>query len=202
MVKAIIFDFDNTLVNSEWIKKSAYFEIFNDIKNSRPLVEEFLNSNERIPRSAAIFGILERLEKANIHKFENINKTLEKYLERYSEFVEKKILSDGNIDGSEQILAKLSQNFPLFLNSGTPQPALESIVEKKKWKPYFKKICGAPPGTKAENFKKILEHQNILGTESVIIGDGNDDREIAQASGSKFIEASKLLELYDIIKKL
>ncbi|MBI2024424.1 HAD family hydrolase [Candidatus Giovannonibacteria bacterium] len=192
MIKSVIFDFDGTLVNSEGIKRRAYFEIFRDFPGSDEIVENFLSSHERIPRAEAIRGILEKFGKDGI----------DEYLVRYGDYVEEKIINHGEIGGSEAVLEALSKDFPLYLNSGTPQASLENVIERKKWNKYFKGIYGAPPGTKAENYKNILSSENIDGGSAVIIGDGDDDKQIASQHGSNFIHASKLLDLSDIIKKL
>ena len=69
MTEAIIFDFDGVIVNSNPIKKNAFFDIFSHIKNSRKPIEEAIRKNPKKTRYGIIEEILKKLREKSLMEF-------------------------------------------------------------------------------------------------------------------------------------
>ena len=96
-------------------------------------------------------------------------------------------MTSKDVPGAISALEKLSGDLNLYINSATPQLAIEKIIEKLGWRKYFRGIYGHPPSAKLNNLKKIIELENVVPRNVVVVGDGPSDLEVAKACGTCFI---------------
>lgn len=187
MIKVIVFDFDDTLVLSEHTKQQGFVSIFSAIIGAEEIAEDFVGKHFGSPRHEMIRGILMRLKEEGIIDFEISAEIINAYLNKFSGFVDDKIINGGEAAGAAEVLDLLSKKYILYINSNTPQGAIERIVEAKNWKVFFRGIFGSPPSTKNENLIRIIDQAGVAPGEVVVIGDGESDRESARVAGASFI---------------
>ena len=188
-IKIIVFDFDDTLVKSERIKKEAFATIFYQVDGAVDVVRDFVRNSLPLPRLAMIREILKLLCGRNLLSIAAIDfsATVDDYLIRYGKLVEDLVLAAEEVSGAVDTLRTLSAEYPLYLNSATPQDSISRIIIKKNWGIFFKGVYGSPPGTKLSNLRKIIADENLFGREVLVVGDRESDRKSADECDCKFI---------------
>ena len=186
--KAIIFDFDDTLIISGKIKYDAFFEVFSNYKIEEKIIVDVLSEFPELNRYDTIAKIIEL---ANL-KLDN------NYIsESYTSLVNFKIINAKPLDFAEIILNSLLQsNIELFLSSNTPINILSEIVKNKNLDKYFKKIFGYP-GTKIESLEKIIKITGYTLDKYLVVGDGQSDKNSALVNCVEYFEVktNSLLKL-------
>ena len=192
-IKNIIFDFDGVLVDSNEIKKQAFFDIFSDIsdiKNSQNIISE-VHADDKKTRFGLVEEALKKLKNSKLIDYKDLEKEKEKYISKYSNLVEEKIIEGDEIFGAEESLKKLFGIYDLFIVSATPEENLKKIVVGRGLIKYFKEVCGIPQGDfccdKGPCLERMIEEQNIKTSESVFVGDSNQDIICAKGKNITFI---------------
>ncbi len=182
MIKAVVFDFDGTLVDSNRLKNDAFVEIFSgDPHISEALVRDTLARNVGT-RFDILRDIFVRLGAAP----EEIEKSVARYADRFDERIQKGIQEKGLVAGAREVLERLSADRCLYINSATPQPALHAVVAQLSIARYFKAVHGVPP-TKEENLREIIGREGVAPEEVAVVGDGESDRHAAHTCKTHFI---------------
>ncbi len=192
-ISAVVFDFDGTLVDSLKVKYEARFELFADESEEvRAVAAEVIPQIRGKLRAEIIRAILERTH-PDLEKEAFERKVLD-YAKRYDELVEDRIVSQGLFPGTREMLDSLRGRLPLYVNSGTPDYALRKLLERLDIAPHFKGVYGIDPSrtegasvVKRENMQKIVEQEGGEGNVLLVVGDGTEDFDCAQAHGARFI---------------
>lgn len=182
MIKVIVFDFDDTLVLSESLKKSTWFKIFKN-KKQQDFLKEYL-SKYNFHRKLMLKNILVNFNKSGLLK-SKVNQEI--LLKKYNQVIFKDVMKAKEAKDVEKILAKLSKKYGLYVNSATTHEEMVKIIKAKKWGKYFKRVLGSPPGTKMNNAFKIFKKEKVLPREVLVVGDGLSDKIIAEDFGFHFI---------------
>lgn len=182
MIKVIVFDFDGVLVDSNPLKNKAWFKIFeNNPRVQKNIVTDVLSKNK-----GTRFDILRNIfEQAGFSK-EEIQKNIDAGALQFDTLVQEWITERGLIPGVADTLADFSKRFHIYINSGTPNAALNTSIEHLGIRHYFQDIYGSPPN-KQENLKTILDRENISGKEAIVVGDAEEDYRSAKSQGALFI---------------
>ena len=169
-----IFDFDGTLVLTNEIKLSCYYETIENFKISTQTLEfvlrKSLNKDWDRYRIFKEIGILS-------------GQDIEKMCEHYTKLTNEKILKAKFRDGAFSILNKVKG--ALFINSATPEKTLKSLVIKKFKDITFTEVKGKP-NKKIQNLNMWVHRYNLDKESIVVIGDGADDEQYALEAGVKF----------------
>lgn len=184
-IKTIVFDFDGVLVDSNSLKRDAYFELFDDKEGiSRSMIESTWkekggNIITRFEFLGQIFSKLNRPESER-------DIFVKSYADKYNEIVQSEIAAGGLAKGVRELLAGLSVKYHLFINSATPDFALIRTVKKLGIAKFFKGVYGVDmigfksvTDSKITNLKNILALEKIVGNETVYVGDGDVDLKAA-----------------------
>ena len=182
MIKVIIFDFDGVIVDSNHLKREAWFKLFPKKERvSGTIINNVLNRNQAT-RFEVLRAIFTELGKSS----DKIGALVTEYAERYNRMIQKGIVEIGLIPEVKEVLSDIVRHYALYLNSATPPVALREMVENLDLDRFFKGVFGVPP-SKVSNLKKIMEIEGVKKREVVFVGDGESDYEAARACGISFV---------------
>jgi phosphoglycolate phosphatase-like HAD superfamily hydrolase len=108
------------------------------------------------------------------------------YVERFNVIVNAKINAFQVEPDALARLQELARMHALYINSNTPDEPLHASLEKLGIAPLFKGIYGSSV-SKKESLRTIAARESVGSAEIVFVGDGEGDREAAEACGSRFI---------------
>lgn len=184
MIKTVVFDFDGVMVDSNRLKEEAFHRLFEGNAKVPPdLIADVLARNV-----GTRFDILRDIfVRSGAHE-EKISELVDEGAGRLDALVQDGIAKQGLAMGTEETLAGMAQKFCLYINSATPEEALQASVAALGIGHHFKGVHGMPPArNKEENLQAILGREGIDPAEAVVIGDGIGDMRSARAVGTHFI---------------
>jgi phosphoglycolate phosphatase-like HAD superfamily hydrolase len=182
LIKAIIFDFDGTIVESLDIKTNAFAELY---KAHGKIVVE------KVVKHHLSNGGLSRFEKFKFYHKEFLGIELLKdqifeLAENFSDIVLKKVIQAPYLPGAIEFITKNSGNYDFYISTATPEFEIIKILKEKNINSYFKGFYGSPR-SKIEHIKHIKKKQNYRNSEMVFIGDSIIDYESAHSSNISFV---------------
>jgi phosphoglycolate phosphatase len=188
MTLCVVFDFDGVLVDSNAVKRQAYFDIFSHLgSRTGPTVEAVLDGDVDGDRFQLIRQIVIRLrEDSALLPAGTLDALVALYAERYNDICEEHAATCAEIRGASNTLARLAVSHPLYVSSATPENPLRRIVERRGWSGFFRDVLGRPR-TKAENLRLIMEREEVDGGAMVVVGDGRRDLDAARLVGARFV---------------
>lgn len=187
VVRCIVFDFDGVLVDSNTIKRNAYFHIFVPLLTTRPVVEAILEANKNGDRYENIERILHGLvTSGSLNTDDVLGELIESYAEQYNRICEESVATCREIAGASACLTQLARRYALYVNSATPEGPLRRIVQRRGWQEHFRDVLGHP-STKANNLALILDREKVSGREVVFVGDSQQDLDAALHCGCRFV---------------
>jgi len=188
MLKAVIFDFDGVIVDTEMLHYKAFDHIFRTCGVTMPIevyYDRFLGlSDEELMRTVA--------EENNLHVSEqNLRQLLE---EKAMVFKELALAQATIIDGVPRFLAMLSDNkIAMAIYSGALLPEINMILKGAGLREFFDCVVSAEQVEKGkphpQGFLLALEKINkkfkaqIAPAECVVVEDSRWGLEAAQAAG-------------------
>lgn len=180
---AFIFDFDGTLVDSNYIKRQGFFVVTNSIGNADRILHRVLGSDNPGTRVEIFTQLIDELRRDNVETALSI----EKLISDYSQYCQNRVAQAPEIACAQKMLEKLrSSNKHVFLSSATPEAELKDIIEKRSWDSLFDQIHGSPQSKREHiaEIKKVIkcESHNIL-----MFGDVAADALVAAEAGVDFI---------------
>jgi len=182
MIKAIIFDFDGTLVKSLDIKTMAFIELYKDYGES---------VTSKVVKHHLLNGGLSRYEKFKFYHKQFLGKDLSKgdieYMSNYfSDFVVDKVIQAPYVEGALEFLHEKTNYFDFYISTGTPSKEIMSILKKREILNFFTDVYGSPE-EKTQHIKNIINLGKYKQKEIVYIGDSMIDYESAIYSNIGFI---------------
>ncbi len=181
MLKAVIFDKDGVLVDTEEVVIQSIENVvskYSDIPYDK--------NDGNILRGATAdvtFGLVNKKYKIPF----TVEETLKKYHEEYTKLLEER---DVIFDGVVELLEELKKNNILF-GIGTNSSRERTKISLKNLINYFDVIV-TPEDVKASKpapdaFLKVSEMLGVLPEECVVIGDTNNDSLAASEANMKFV---------------
>ena len=194
MIKRIIFDIDNTLLDTTKDCYESYLEYFKDenkVKEFYDILEEYDKLNRDFSKKDVVEFINEKLNlNFDINKFEDIFKCYQKH----------GTLLDENIP---YYLDKLSKRYELVTLSKWYKEDQEKRLEKANILKYFKKVYGIEnAGIKPDKKAFMNACDNLAPCECLMVGDSiTSDMEVAKELGLHTLYLGKS-DLYTSIDNL
>ena len=165
MLKAIIFDFDGVILDTNGIKENAFFELFPEKFAS--IAHPVIKKSERQSRKIVIRNCVEEIEKET----GTLPQGYDYYLDKYTDMTQNKVLDSPEIQGATAALDLLSKKYSLFVLTATPDAQIEEIIEARGYT-QFTKVYGSDSGSKPEVARILLAENNLKSEEVIYIGDG------------------------------
>ncbi len=187
--KLFAFDFDGTLVQSNAIKSSAFFDVTNHLPDARTHLENIFKTRPGLDR----YGVFNALAEF-IDDIEPVA-----LAEAYGKKCREQILICPEVPGTSYLLKKLMDtNRVVIINSATPEKPLREVVDQLSIGNFIKATFGEP-SSKAENLEKAMSLFDVTPDQTAMVGDRESDRVGAQEVGCKFIGIQS--DLTDYIAK-
>ncbi len=181
--RAVVFDFDGVIVQSNSLKKEAFFSIFPP--EARRVVNLVLAEHREKSRYEIISLVLAALDSRPEGPAVD-SAEVRRYARAYNRLVEEGALKCPLVPGALEALQRLREMSPLFINSATPQEPLRRIVQGRGLSRFFQGVYGAP-ASKEDNLKAIVAGLGAAGQEVLVVGDGLSDLRSARSLGCDFI---------------
>jgi phosphoglycolate phosphatase len=199
-VKALVFDFDGTLIKSKHIKRSAWSKVFGqDLALTKALGVVLAASGE----SSRYLIIRETLETVHgvILPGDPLEAKIDEYARRYGALVFEATRRCEELPGASNLLSRLAGIVSVYCSSNTPERELRELIEQRCWTPHFVGIYGYPR-RKQETLARLIEDEGFASDEVLVVGDGWSDREAANFVGARFhqiVEDSDLALVYQYV---
>jgi phosphoglycolate phosphatase-like HAD superfamily hydrolase len=179
--KLIFWDFDGVIKESVEIKTEAFVKLFKPFgRNIEHKVRLHHLNNGGMSRFDKIPLYLSWVDK------EANKETVEKYCNKFSKLVVKKVVMSNWVPGVEKFLRKNSYKQIFILVSATPQKELEEILSILDITKCFDAIFGAP-FCKQNAIKLTLFNKHMLGRDCLMIGDSQVDIDASEVNQVPFL---------------
>lgn len=187
MIRCVSFDFDGTLVQSNEIKRNAYFVAAARYQCPSEVVSAMVAETEG-DRHGVLAALANELGARDLLPAgTSSNEAAQQMVDDYGRHCESEIMRCPDMPGARAALERLSAlAIPLYVNSATPDLPLRQIIELRGLDGNFAGVLGGSR-SKAENLRTIMRQQHCTGEELVHIGDDEDDRDAAAAAGCRFV---------------
>jgi len=181
--KAVVFDFDGTLVDSNDIKRQGFFDLFPRTPEHASCVEEALaNANDNDTRYQTIPRMIEHMRGKSLPL---ASADVSYYVKAYDRAMIKKISHCPELEGATQVIMSASQSATLFVSSNTPETSLLKILRARGWSKYITRAYGYPR-SKPETLATILAETALPGASVAVVGDGESDENAARRNCCAF----------------
>jgi phosphoglycolate phosphatase-like HAD superfamily hydrolase len=180
-LRAIVFDFDGVIVESNDIKTAAFDAVFSAYPEHHDAMMAFHRANVSLSR------VIKFQHFVSAHLGRATDDPLVAELgERFSAEVRDRVTACPMVPGAQALLDRLRGRLPLFLASVTPEAELNGILERRGLRHYFQGVYGCPPWTKPDAIRDVLA---LVGgsMDVVLIGDSAGDQRAAHETGIEFL---------------
>ena len=179
--RALVFDFDGTLVDSNPIKRHAFARCFAQFPHQLEEILAYCWNHHHVPRGEKFRYVYEQMlrqpytaEVANrLHRVFDVATT-------------RPIIEAPEIPGAVAFLRQVCREHLTALLSSTPHEMLATIVAHRGWREYFTILQGAPVN-KSQWLRQFQATYRLGAGEIVLFGDTPEDAEAAQAAGVGFV---------------
>ena len=182
-LRALFFDFDGMIVDSIETKTEAFRMLFNNYPDD--VIQKVLDYHKQ-------HGGISRVDKIALAHEQYIGSPLNKadlkvWSDRYSELVVAKVIEVPWIKGAIEFLDSVCDTPEhIFVISGTPEPELKYIIDKREIAKYFIESLGSPI-RKPPHIRRLLDQYKLQPEECVFIGDALTDYDAAKETGLHFV---------------
>jgi phosphoglycolate phosphatase-like HAD superfamily hydrolase len=181
MLKAIVFDFDGTLLESADIKTDAFAKLFREYPEHRDAILHYHETHAGISRYVKFRIIYRDILKKPLPLIEE-----QRLGDAFSELVLDKMETCPLVLGAVEFLTKVTTHSRCFIASGTPEGELREIVARRGIDKYFEGVYGSP-ATKPEILRCIRDRHALNPFQMLYVGDALSDLEAAQAESVPFL---------------
>lgn len=188
--KAMVFDFDGVILDSEQFKIATFKSLFTHYPDHLESIDTYNREHRGISRYEKFAYIFR-----NILHLPYNEVTGKKLGERYSQMLSQNLADTPLIQGVKEFLAQ--QHVPLFVASSSEVHEMQRVVEAKGISKYFTKLYGHPI-SKAEAIREVAASNNMEPSQVLFFGDAVADWKAAAETKADFIARTEQPELFPI----
>lgn len=179
--RALVFDFDGTLVDSNPIKWRAFESVFKGIGQRRKEILAYLKGNSHTTREEKFRHVYEEI--LRVPYTPKIEATL---LNRFEAKTTRQIVEAPTVPGALAFLRRARKRYVTALLSSTPHPILTDILKRRGWLDYFRLVRGAPVD-KGQWLRAYVKARNLRAEQVVFFGDSSEDLKAAGQARCPFV---------------
>lgn len=183
--RALVFDFDGTLVDSNPVKGRAFEICFAEFPDRRGEILAYCRGQNHLTRGEKFQYVYEQI--LGLPYTEEIAAALHR---RFASASTQEIIAAPEIPGATRFLGLTAASHRKALLSNTPHGILMDILLNRGWGDYFRTVQGAPV-VKAEWLRAYREAQRLEEHEIVFFGDTVEDDNAAKHAGCTFVAVAK-----------
>ena len=197
-VRAVSFDFDNTLLLSEACKFATMREVCAKLAGGTEALAAVPTDARSAPpgvsvtRHTIFAGVAEKLFATGAPSLtESAEAFGERMCAEFSALLLARLPQADEVPGAVALLEDLGRlGVPCFVNSATPTAPLVELVKALGWARYFRGVYGSP-GTKEAHLEAILDALSLDSSELLHVGDGDNDERAATEVGCPFLRVAE-----------
>lgn len=179
--RAVVCDFDGTLVDSNGIKRRAFEACFPEEMAARAAILAYCGANHHTPRSEKFRHVYEEI------LGQPYTPAVAAELEaQFDAATTPQIIGAAEIPGAKRFLQGLHRHRLTAALSSTPQEVLRRILAGRGWLAHFDWIRGAPV-QKAVWLRTFREDRGYRKMDVLMFGDTQEDALAAREAGCGFI---------------
>lgn len=178
----MVFDFDDTLVESEQIKDDIFRKIFARYPKFGESAREFHRRNGSLPREEKFAWLATREFPCDEHQQRSC---VEDCLREFRKEARELVARAREVPGIGKMLAGLFGQVPLYIASVNPQLELDFLIHERGWQKWFSAWYGNPPLSKELALGEIARREGVETRQLLLIGDSAGDKEAAEKAGSQ-----------------
>lgn len=178
----IVFDFDGVIVESNDVKTDAFRDVFARFPEHLDAMMAFHHANV----SASRFVKFDHLIRDRLGRGDD-PALRDELAAEYSRRTIDRIVDVPLVPGAREMLEEFSAHVPLYLASVTPQQDLDTILERRDLKRFFRVAYGCPPWTKARAILDAIGRERRAPEEVALVGDSPGDQTAAREAGVEFV---------------
>ena len=177
-IDCVVFDFDGTLVDTNTVKRDAFFAIAAGTKGGLAAMRRLYGQ---------VKGDRVELWRAWVRELNLPEASLIDLSRKYTELVDPLVANAAEMRDASMLLDALREaRKTVFLSSATPRDNLVPIIEARGWTTFFEEIFGYP-ATKIETLRNRVLPRFKSASRIVVVGDGMDDMKSALLAGCHFV---------------
>ena len=180
-IRAVIFDFDGVILDSNAVKTEAFGEVFARFPEHAGAMMAYHHAHVSQSRFEKFTHLVEgRLGRRGDQAL------VRDLAEDFAARLASRMAACPLVPGARGMLEDLAARVPLYLASVTPADELERLLDIHHLRRFFAGVYGCPPWTKPEAVRTIAA---ALGGPAglVLVGDSAGDQRAAGEAGVEFV---------------
>lgn len=180
-LRAIVFDFDGVILESANIKTEAFLELYAAYPEKLAAIRDYHVGQAGISR----YVKFEHIQK-NILGLPYTAEDKARVSAAFERLTRERIFRCPEVPGAERLLRGLRGRVLRVVGSGTPQPELDLIIQKRAMEGWFDEWWGTPR-VKAEIIRDVMARHDVSADRVLMVGDGMSDYQAAAETGARFL---------------
>ncbi|MDZ4735049.1 MAG: HAD hydrolase-like protein [Rhodospirillaceae bacterium] len=197
--KAVVFDFDGTLIDSADAKRDAFFRLFPAGEPYRAIVKRVLAIDPDGSRHDVIPRMIEAMTAHQLPL--PLGQNAINRIGAYGQAVYAAQCAAAECPGAATLLRTLKGQTALYISSNTPEPDLTNLVAARGWSDLIDGLFGHPRD-KSETLAMLVERHDGAKDDVAVVGDGESDERAARDVGCPFFRVCSPQTLADVWRKL
>lgn len=178
--KAVVFDFDGTLVDSNEIKWSGFEHVFSEYGGRIAEIRAYCRGSNHTIRGDKFRFVCEQI----LHVEYTVERERSLH-ERYAAYTTEGVARAPEIPGAAQFVRRMNDR-PTALLSSTPHAILLEILGRRDWLSMFKVVQGAPV-VKRDWLERYRAAIGCAAHDILFFGDTAEDAASAREFGCEFV---------------